>query len=61
MFEHSFVQFPRFTHRIVDHGAVPIGTPQWEPDPNFDLDHHVVTAICPRRTTSERSRSTSAA
>jgi len=38
--------YPRFSQRIAEprHG---LGPPRWEPDPHFDLAHHVVAAPLP--------------
>ena len=39
------LRFPRFKQRVVD--ASTLGTPSWEADPDFSVDHHVVAATLP--------------
>jgi len=36
----------RFTMRVVE-SALPVGTPHWEVDPNFDLDAHIHRVALP--------------
>ncbi|HSL58125.1 MAG TPA: wax ester/triacylglycerol synthase domain-containing protein [Acidimicrobiales bacterium] len=42
----ALVAVPRLRLRVVDPGG-PVGTPQWEDDPDFDLDHHLRAVDAP--------------
>jgi WS/DGAT/MGAT family acyltransferase len=33
-------RYPRFSERVVE-SRLPLRTPKWEPDPEFDLEHHM--------------------
>ena len=40
IYEARILKFDRFHQRVVE-PAIPLGTPHWEDDPNFDIEQHV--------------------
>lgn len=38
--EYGLAEYPRFMQKVVE-PVVPVGTPVWVDDPDFDLDHHL--------------------
>lgn len=46
IFRHRLLKYDRFRHRVVD-PALPIRSPHWEPDPDFDLRAHVHRVALP--------------
>lgn len=45
---HAIVEMPALRRRVSS-GALPLAEPMWEPDPDFDLDHHLRQLRLPAR------------
>lgn len=46
VFEYRLCEYPRFRQRVRE-SRLPLGLPRWEPDPNFDIDFHVLRVSLP--------------